>query len=309
MVEQTPLLWGGRLVRFESVRTNYPFNALNFTNSYFRYKDVESGEIVSRDIFGVGYAFGNALVVDSTAYAFGTDYAPNATTQGTHVQVFSTTDMGTFTSSVALKFPSGYQAFNTAVWPARGGYYMAIELGKPSSIVGTGFTIVFAHTKSTTPDSGWELLDPMTHRYSPAFYSACPTLRYLAKTDEFYMTYLYNEGVGTVNGTYAQHLVRSSDLSTWAESPYNPILVHSPVETAIAPNTNLTLLEQQIADACSTLDINASDMDFVALVDAVTGKPYVHIDYIWGNQHNSCEFLASARFDGTLETFLLQFFP
>ena len=71
------------------------------------------------------------------------------------------------------------------------------------------------------------------------------------------------------------------------------------------PNTALTAAEQAYAAKCQALDIDASDIDWVEVPGS---PPYVLIDFNWGSQTDACEFLAEARFNGTQEQFLTQFF-
>ena len=102
--------------------------------------------------------------------------------------------IGQLNHSVALQLPAGYVAFNTDVTAGPGGFsYMAIELNAPKAIVGNPFTSVFARTQSEDLSRGWELLDPTTHVYTKARYSACPTLRYFEEDQFFYMTTLFGE--------------------------------------------------------------------------------------------------------------------
>ncbi|HOG52213.1 MAG TPA: hypothetical protein PKY10_16615, partial [Lentisphaeria bacterium] len=59
-VETNPIVFRGRLYRFEYIRERYHANVLQ--NSYFRFVDVETG--VAGQPFGVGLHMGNAFVWD-----------------------------------------------------------------------------------------------------------------------------------------------------------------------------------------------------------------------------------------------------
>ena len=154
---------------------------------YFRFRQV-GGNLSVTVPFGLGYAFGSALVqpaADSatgldTMWVFGTD------SNQSYVDAFKSTDLISWTHTRALQlewtdsYPAGsFKAFNNAVTKNdKGGYTMAIELGAPSDIVGTGFTSVFAEVEGNDLSTGFQLLDPFKHVYTPAEYSACPTIRH-----------------------------------------------------------------------------------------------------------------------------------
>jgi hypothetical protein len=126
---------------------------------------------------------------------------------------------------------------------------MAIELGAPKAIVGVPFTSVFAKTTSTDLSTGWTLLDPVSHVYTKARYSACPTIRYFEEDQFFYMTTLFgsvpnssNPGLPAEEASrsgqqptsrrasnpypccFVTMLVRSRDLAEWESSPKNPLM-------------------------------------------------------------------------------------
>jgi hypothetical protein len=132
-----------------------------------------------------------------TLWVFGTnndDRWGGAPRSQVHAFWSSDVQLKSWNHSVALQLPAGYVAFNTDVTAGPGGFsYMAIELNAPKAIVGNPFTSVFARTQSEDLSRGWELLDPTTHVYTKARYSACPTLRYFEEDQFFYMTTLFGE--------------------------------------------------------------------------------------------------------------------
>ena len=107
--------------------------------------------------------------------------------------------------------PPWWTAFNTSptkgVYKGKEAYFLAIELGSPSALIGRRFTSVFAICTrcAETGDlsSGWSVLDPQTHIYRKDRYSACPTLRYYVHRQTgigyFYLITLY-EGVPNPKG-------------------------------------------------------------------------------------------------------------
>src|SRR5947209_7317227 len=68
LVETTPVVFGGRLYRFEWVREGY-WNNQRKTN-YFRFVDHETGAVTPP--FADGHEFGSAFVDGSTMYVTGT---------------------------------------------------------------------------------------------------------------------------------------------------------------------------------------------------------------------------------------------
>jgi hypothetical protein len=67
LVEASPIVYRGRLYRFEYVRPNYKYNTTG--NSYFRFVDLDSKEASAP--FGRGFHLGSAYVEDNTVYAYG----------------------------------------------------------------------------------------------------------------------------------------------------------------------------------------------------------------------------------------------
>ena len=313
MVETTPVVWKGKLLRFESVRGNYgsepkcPSCGLQKRDpamvgkSYFRFRDVVTLETTPS--FAPGYSFGCAFVLGDTMWAFGR--GPNSTQIG----AFSSTDLATWQHSPAAAqldgfghVASDYTVYNNNVHFGRNGtFVMAIELGRPSDITGQPFTTVFmTHPAGTDLSNGWVFRDPHTHVWPPikpahGYEGACPTIRYVAADDFYYLLNLHEDVRLDVRVGYGTCVVRSRDLITWESSKLNPILDFKGNVTADkgAPPrpksslyyTNFTsVMEAYIAKAT---DINNSDIDFVDF------NGNVYIVYSWGNQEGT-EFLGAA---------------
>ena len=274
--ETSPVLWYGELLLVEGRMDSGSPADMHihvggeplFANgsSHFRVrKQALLGHGTNEDVINliphtVQISFCNAYVQESgaalgntTLWVFGTNdddrWGAPARTQ---VHAFWSSDpaLQIWNHSIALRLPAGYQAFNTDVTAGPGGYaYMAVELGAPAAIVGTPFTSVFARTAATDLSAGWALLDPVTHVYTTARYSACPTLRYFAEDEYFYMTTLFGNvpnsstaahttapmdrpaaGAGAGAGTagypccFVTYLVRSRDLIVWEGAARNPIM-------------------------------------------------------------------------------------
>jgi hypothetical protein len=282
LVESTPIVFGGKLYRFEYVRTQFHQNDTG--EPYFQLVDVETG--VRLAPFAQGMALGSAMVDGDTFYAFGVKRWDTDT-----VYQFSSKDLKNWTKQTAIELP-GWGLFNSSVCRDRTGFVMAFEVGRPKDIVGTRFTTRFARSKDL---KNWTLV-PEPAVFSKKMYTACPAIRFM--DGYYYMFYLHAYYGGQKGAEYKTCLVRSKDLIDWQPSPHNPILDFSIEDKKIA-NDKLTANERKHIDGA--LDINNSDFDLCQ----VDGR--VEIGYSWGNQHGT-EFLASAYFEGTLEQFLKGYF-
>ena len=278
IVEATPIVFRGALYRFEYVRPNYWAN--DSGDSYFRF--VEHGSGRPSLPFARGYHLGNVLVDGETLFVTATDIW-----DGEQVDIFMSRNMEHWECWNALNLP-GYGVFNTSVCRADEGYVLMFEVGKPPEVAGVRFTARFA---TSLDMKHWQLTPPEC-TYSVDRYTAPHCLRY-------HGGYYYNFYLEAVSTGYEQHVVRSRDLVHWESSPLNPVLRATDEDKRIA-NPNLT--SEQRERIVTAVNINNSDIDFCEY-----GGELV-ITYSWGNQRGG-EHLAGARFDGTLEEFLLGWYP
>jgi len=287
MVETTPVVFRGRLYRFEYVRENYHANPGG--KSYFRFVDVEKERAKQpgdpqdqyTPAFAEGYHLGSAFVGGDTMYAFGVPRWGQSS-----IQVFWSRDLRTWHDQTALDLP-GWQIFNTSVCKADGRYVMAFEIGAPPEETGVAFTMRFAES----PDLRTWKLTPRECVFSKDRYTACPALRYLDR--QFYMIYLE----ARPGPSYVPHIVRSPDLVTWESSPLNPIMEFSPADQRVA----LPAVRSR-DDLGKQVNINNSDVDLCEW----QGKTLIY--YSWGNQQGT-EFLAEAEYAGPEAEFLRGWFP
>ena len=279
LVEATPVVFKGKLYRFEYVRDQY-YKPNEGKPSYFRFVDMKTGEETPG--FAQGYHLGSAFVDGDTAYAFGVNKW-----DGEKVEVFWSKDLKQWESKTALNLP-GWGIFNTSVCKGRDGYIMAFEIGRPAEETGVPFTIRFAESKDCRE---WKLA-PSECVYSKERYTACPAIRYVQ--GRYYMIYLE----AYPGPAYNPCIVRSKDLVKWESSALNPIM-HYSIEDKLIANPKLTQEERErIAGA---VDSNNSDVDFCEF----EGK--THIVYSWGNQQG-VEHLAEAVYPGPESEFLKSFF-
>ena len=279
LVETTPVVFRGRLWRFESVRERYPGNALG--KPYFRFVDAATGGATPP--FAEGRHLGCALVEGDAVHVFGVP-----AWGASRIDVFRSGDLKTWTTQTAFERP-GWGIYNTSVARGPDGFVMAIELGAPPDVVGVGFTMRFATSKDLRT---WVLL-PEDRVFAKDRYTACPTIRWL---DGFwYMVYLE----ARPGPAYELWIVRSPDLVRWEPSPLNPILRFSDDDRRIA---SPHLSADRRATVAAAVDRNNSDVDFVEF----GGKVVLY--YSWGDQAG-VEFLARAEYDGSLREMLTGYFP
>lgn len=278
MVETTPVVFHGKLYRFEYVRDNYKPNTTGRT--YFRFIDVAAGKPTTP--FAWDHHLGSAFVAGDTMYVFGVN-----TWGGERLQVWWSNDLENWETQTGIELP-GWELFNNDVCKADGRYVMALEIGGPPEETGQGFTNRFLESDNLRD---WRLT-PSECVYTKERYSACPSLAYL--DGNFYMFYLES-----YPGYYAEALVRSKDLVHWEASPFNPVLKHSDEDRTTATEA---LSEEARARIKTARNINNSDFDFCEF----QGKTVIL--YSWGNQEG-IEHLAEAVYHGLEAQFLTGFFP
>jgi len=278
-VETTPLVWRGRLYRFEYVRPHDRHNSTG--DSYLHLIDLATGQPTPP--FGQGYHLASAYSTGERVYV----YAPPLWGECT-LRAFWSDDLVHWESRDVLNQP-GWGIYNTSVCRDAQGYLMAIELGEPPELVGHRFTMFFLRSTNLLD---WEVLSP-EHVYGREFYTGCPLMRFL--DGWYYMVYL-----GQEPGGFNPYIVRSRDLITWEASPFNPIMHYEPeIDRRIA---NPALSAEDRAAIAVAVNINNSDVDFCEF----NGRVVIY--YSWGNQ-TGIEFLAEAYSEGSEADFLRGFFP
>lgn len=278
LVETSPVVFGDRLYRFESVRPNYHANDRGV--SYFRLVDVATGRTTSP--FADNYALGSAFVEGDTMYVLGTPGSG-----ASKIELFSSQDLEHWNSRTVLELP-GWELFNTSMCKADGRYVMAIEVGGPPEVAGQRFTCRFAESRDLEE---WKLL-PEPQVFTKEKYSACPTIRWF--DGWFYVAYLE----ALEDYRFHVYLVRSKDLATWEVSPRNPVLAYDDRDKQIASSRFSEADRQKIQAATN---VNNSDIDFCDFEGRVV------IYYSWGDQRGT-EFLAEAHITGSQQEFLVNMF-
>jgi hypothetical protein len=275
LVETTPVVFGGRLWRFEWVREGYWNNARK--TNYFRFVDPTSGEATAA--FADGHEFGSAFVHDGVMIVSGT--------QGRdRVNLFVSRDLKSWETRPVIA-GGKYGIFNTSLCRAKDDFVLMFEIDRPSEEAGAPFTARFARS----PDLRTWTITPPECNYSRNRYTAPHALRWL---DGWFYDFYLEEHAG-----WEMRVVRSRDLVRWESSPLNPVLRASPEDRRI-DNPKLTPAQRRrVAEAVNR---NNSDIDFCAWRGGLA------ITYSWGNQAG-VEHLAEAAYDGSEAQFLRGWFP
>lgn len=282
IVESTPVVWKGRLLRFEWKRNfNREHRDPTFTVGYYHFVDMETGE--ETPPFAHTYTFGSAYVENDTMYVVG------GQKWGTNVlDIFISKDLVNWEKKNIISYPEGWEFYNTSICKGEDGYVMAIEIGAPLEVAGVRYTMIFAKSKDLL---NWEILDTNKFIHTPERYSACPVIRY--SEGYYYMIYLEEMPLYK----FVPYIARSKDLAEWEVAPVNPVMFYSDEDKKLY--ANFTEDEKERID--TSLNTNNSDVDLCEY----NGKTIIL--YSWGNQCG-WEYLALAEYDGTMSEFFKSFF-
>lgn len=279
IVETTPFVWQGRVLRCEWFRPGHWANPAK--QSCFRLVDQATHAVVGAP-FAAGCEFASAYEENGTVYVLG------AAQDRTALRMFCSRDLAIWEERSVLA-NTAYGLFNTSLCRVGpGDYLLMFEIDRPVEEAGVPFTARFLRS---TDLRKWELTPPEC-RYALDRYTAPHCLRY---HDGWY----YNFYLEALPDGYEQYVVRSRDLVHWESSPLNPVLRASEDDRVVR---NPHLPAAQRARIAAARDCNNSDIDFCEYEGQLV------ITYSWGNQLGT-EFLAEAVYHGSLAQFLRGWFP
>jgi hypothetical protein len=281
LVETTPVVFKGRLYRYEYVRKGYWANRLG--DDYFHFIDHKTGKATPP--FAMGLVLGSAFVDGDTMIVTGTG-GKGKKWGAEQVHIFASKDLKTWDTWVALDL-AGFSIFNTSMCKANGKYVLMFEIDKPKDQAGVAFTARFA---TSTDLKHWTLTPPECN-YAKDRYTAPHCLRYLDG-------YFYDFFLEAYQG-YEMRVVRSRDLIHWQASPLNPVMRASDDDRKPYNKRLSAEHRKRIAEA---QNINNSDIDFCEY------KGRLIINYSWGNQHG-VEHLAEGYYEGSEASFIKGWFP
>ena len=287
VVETTPVVWQGSLLRFEWVRSSlWGEGHDERSEGHYRFVDMATEDAVGAP-FAHAHAFGCAFTKDGVMYAHGVRGNGGATNV---IDVFWSEDLIRWKAEEAIALPKEWKIYNTSVCKGRDGYVMAIEVEGPCEILGCRYTILFA---TSSDCRHFTLLPVEEHMFLKERYTACPSIRYV--DGFYYMVYLERMPFAR----WAPYIVRSRDLSLFEPGIVNPFMMFDEEDKRVLrpdrfDDEGLLRLEEAV-------NCNASDVDFCEH----EGKTVIL--YSWGNQHGK-EYLARAEYEGGLSEFLQSFF-
>jgi len=281
VVETTPVVWKGELLRFEWQRNAGHGENVSAGKGFYRFVNMNTEE--KSTPFANGYCFGSCYTEDDVMYVFATN-----AWGGDKIDLFVSDDLRSYKKSNAIAFPKGYKIYNTSICKGNGEYIMAIEIGAPKEIAGVPFTIIFARSMNLLE---WEVLDPTKYVHTKDRYSACPVIRF--SEGLYYMIYLEEMPYYK----FVPYIARSANLKEWEIAPVNPVLFYNEEDKILAGK----FTEEEKRWILNSLDTNNSDVDLCEY----NGKTIIL--YSWGNQMGR-EFLAYAEFDGAMNEFFKSFF-
>ena len=276
IVESNPVIFKGRLYRFEYIRHRYHANILN-GQSYFRFVDVQSGAIGKP--FGIGLHMGNAFVWNDKVYVTCIeDWG-----KGRFFQMESDDMVNWSEPHVILEDPE-WGGYNTSMCRADGRFLLTFELGKPEHLVKRGFTMFFAESCDLKT---WKWLPDCF--FDRDIYTGGPMIRYFDRWYYFFYLHEYCGDNGRIE--YRQHVARSRDLKEWFWSKHNPVLDFGDDDRKVAHDR---FSPEQLRKIREFENINISDLDMCQWGSDI------YMVYSWGNQHGK-EFLAEAKVENMTE--------
>jgi alpha-L-fucosidase len=287
IVETTPIVWKGRLLRCEWIR-NLKLNDVVKTDGehgYHRFTDMETE--AHTPPFALNHSFGSAHVEGDTAYVYAVD---GEEWKNHKIDVFYSKDLENWERRTAIDFPDTYTIFNTSVCKGPDGYVMAIEIGAPKEVAGNPFTIIFARSENLLD---WTLMPTDKCVYTRSRYSACPTIRFC---DGFYYI-IYLEGLPLHR--WLPYIVRTGDFKNFEPGLINPIMCFDDEDKTVLRPEKFTAAELDFIK--NAVNCNNSDVDICEF----EGKTVIL--YSWGNQFGK-EFLAYAEYAGSMEEYLKSFY-
>lgn len=283
IVEANPVVWQGRLLRFEYIRPRKVNGGGYYANrtgdSYFRFVDQNTGEILPA--FGKGLHMGNAFVWKDRMVVT----AVENWGKSRFYQLESADLVNWSEPEVILENPA-WQGYNTSVCRAEDRFIMIFELGAPLEIVKEPFTMFFAESYDLRD---WKVIPDAV--FGQDFYTGGPMVRYF---DGIYYVFFVD---GSYESGFRVSAARSRDLKNWELSRKNPVMDYGREDYRLYGEFS-PALKDYIANA---ENINVSDLDMCEY----NGK--LELVYSWGNQRGM-EFLSRAESDLTEKDFCEYFF-
>lgn len=292
VVESSPVVWQGRLLRFEWIRPNGSgggrgYYGADTESGYFRFVDMETDQVVSSE-FAQGKCYGCAYEENGVMYAFGSTWGEDYDHNNT-IDVFWSKDLMHWESKEIIRIPEGIVIANSSVCKGRDGYNMIFEIFFPHQKEGLPWSVMYAKSPNLMD---WTVLsEPIPQDYPVG----CPVMRYCPKDDHYYI-------ISLEHLPYFRHvpyIMRTKDFEQFEMGLVNPVMFPDDHDKKIYYPDKFT--PEEVKYIQGTPHNNVSDLDLCDF----DGKTVIL--YSWGTQIGR-EFLAMAEYDGTVEEFMRSFF-
>ena len=215
VVEQTPVIWKGKLLLVETWQTHWDSIPQSERQYYVRIRNEQTDEIIHHLMNGFGFA--SAFVWEDTMYVFAAKVAGGSSIEKFDIYVSSSKNLADWTDpKLVIKGDENEQLDNQSVCYDGKRFIMAYETDAYS-----WFTLKFAESDDLI---NWRKVPNAL--YGAEKYAACPAIRYAG--GYYYMLYLEYR---RPKWWFETCITRSKDLTTWIDAPHNrPVIV---------PDTNI----------------------------------------------------------------------
>ena len=268
VVEATPVVWKGELLRFEWLRNTEwgSYKPAQRSVGCYHFVNMETNEPTAE--FAFDHAFGCCYEENDIMYTHGVR-GPGG---GNVLDVFWSSDLESWQEKEILRLPEDVMVFNTSVCKGPDGYIMAIEIGGKHPWVGVGFTCIFAKSDDLIH---WTLLDPKESSYSRDRYTACPVIRW--HDGYYYMIYASGHYKGHYGEAYA---IAENVLGPYTKYKNNDILTFTASMDGCgdaifttSPDGKELFLVYHIHSAVGTVEPRMTCIDRVKFVPDPNGGP------------------------------------
>ena len=303
VVEQTPVIWKGKLLLVETWQTHWEGVPQSEKQYYVRIRDEQSGEIICRLMDGFG--FSSAFVWKNKMYVYATKCTGGISVD----QSIYMSSSGNLTEwsepKLVIERDDNEQLDNQSVCYDGKRFVMAYETSEYSL-----FTLKFAESDDLI---NWRKVPNAL--YGAEKYAACPAIRYTG--GYYYMLYLEYR---RPKWWFETCVTRSKDLTTWVDAPHDRPVIVPDVNTPVHPDCPcpkhsdradeksedvdllfLPMLQQEPMCPANGKECNTSDPDLVEW----QGKTRVY--FTGGCQHWG-GLLQYAEFDGPMQEFFESYY-
>ena len=249
LMETTPIIFEGRLLRLETLRPNTKKNTS--TEMALEFVEIESGRRLGR--FAYGYGLADALAYNGKVFVFASKFDSKKNQWGNFITVFESTDLQHWDRRIVFETNDSPNEgiFNVSVTRERsdGRWVMVYETNDSRY---TPFTMKFAESNDLKTFSKMGVPPFRTDRYTGA-----PNLVW---HEGCYYFFFAERFPAKPNDIFETHVARSKDLIFW-EYALRPVL--KPRLDELNNNSDISLLD--LGGTVLIYYANADQVDFSEL--------------------------------------------